>query len=128
MGIKVDLLQLEGRYGIARLPSDAPLPGWMHGAGFTSFSRNDEEVSIVCLQERIPEDAEVDRDWTCFKSLGSVSLEQAGFVLSIIRPLSENGIGIFVISTFRGDHFMIKDFHVRHARSFLQAAGHTCRR
>lgn len=127
MGIKVDLLQLEGGYAIARLPFDAPLPDWMPGAGFTSFSRSDDEVSVVCLQDRIPADVEADRNWTCFRSLDAVSLEQAGFVLSIIRPLSENGIGIFLISTFRGDHFLIKDAHVRQARSFLQAAGHTCR-
>lgn len=120
----VCLKQLPGSYAIARLPQDAALPAWFDGDGFTSFSRSDVEVSIVCRQERIPADVQTDRDWCCFQLLGPFVFDETGIVLSVIRPLSENGLGIFLISTFDGDMLLVKQADLPRARSLLEAAGH----
>jgi hypothetical protein len=43
----------------------------------------------------------------------------------VIRPLSENGIGIFVVSTFDGDHLLVSQADSERAVALLAGAGHT---
>jgi uncharacterized protein len=122
---KVILKKLDGDYAIARLEADAVFPTWADGAGFVSISRTDDELSIVCLQSRIPEAVKQDRDWTCFKLQGPFAFGETGVVLSVIKPLSENRIGVFVVSTFDGDHLLVKAGDEAASVAHLTAAGHT---
>jgi len=46
-------------------------------------------------------------------------------VLSVIEPLSTHGIGIFVVSTFDGDHMLVKSGDLEKARGLLADAGHS---
>lgn len=94
MAPRVKLQALNGAYGVARLRSSDPIPAWADGGGFVSISRTDDELSIVCLQDRIPQDVQVDGGWSCFKFQGPFAFDETGIVLSVIEPLSTNGIGI----------------------------------
>jgi len=120
----VELKELPGAYAVARLPQDAPIPAWADGTGFVSISRTDEELSIVCRQERIPRQVKSDTDWACFKFVGPFAFDETGIVLSVIAPLSTNEIGIFLVSTFDGDHMLVKQGDLASARSLLLNAGH----
>ncbi|MGB3275065.1 MAG: ACT domain-containing protein [Castellaniella sp.] len=120
----VKLRLLSGAYGVARLPSSDPVPAWADGGGFASISRTDDELSIVCLQDRIPQDVQSDGGWSCFKFQGPFAFDETGVVLSVIEPLSTNGIGIFVVSTFDGDHMLVKSSDLKKARGLLENAGH----
>jgi uncharacterized protein len=125
MNRRISLQLLDGRYAISRLAAAAAFPRWAEGAGFVSISRSDEELSIVCREDRVPEEAESDRNWVCLKFLGSFALYETGIVLSVVQPLSEGGIGVFVVSTYNGDHLLIKNDDLLHAQMLLQNAGHT---
>ncbi len=89
-----------------------------------AISRTDDELSIVCLQDRIPQDVQSDGGWSCFKFQGPFAFDETGVVLSVIEPLSTNGIGIFVVSTFDGDHMLVKSSDLEKARGLLENAGH----
>ncbi|HEV7327498.1 MAG TPA: ACT domain-containing protein [Bosea sp. (in: a-proteobacteria)] len=123
--VKITLKALTGGYAIARLQNDAPLPPWADGDGFVSISRTEDELSIVCLSERIPDGIQIDEGWICFKFQGPFALGQTGIVLSVVQPLSTNGMGIFVVSTFDGDHLLVKQADAEKARSTLLRAGHS---
>lgn len=125
MAARIKLKQLNGVYGIARLDAADPIPAWADGNGFVSISRTDDELSIVCLQERIPNGVKQDRDWSCFKFEGPFAFGETGIVQSVIQPLSENDIGVFVVSTFDGDHLLVKAEDMARARELLIDAGHT---
>lgn len=125
MAARVKLKVLDGAYGVARLNASDPLPAWADGRGFVSISRTDDELSVVCLQDRIPLEARADRDWACFKLQGPFAFDETGIVLSVIAPLSSNGIGIFVVSTFDGDHLLVKATDLETARHLLTQAGHS---
>ena len=125
MAPRVKLRLLDGDYGVARLSPSEAVPAWADGPGFVSISRSDDELSVVCLEGRIPGDVRADRGWACLKLLGPFAFDETGIVLSVIAPLSSNGIGIFVVSTFDGDHLMVKATDLGKARSLLAAAGHT---
>jgi hypothetical protein len=124
MAPSIKLRQLTGAYAVSRLNADNPFPDWADGPGFVTLTRTDDELSIVCLQDRVPETVKQDRDWTCFKFIGPFAFGETGIVLSVVRPLSENGIGIFVASTFDGDHLLVKSEDVAAALRLLSAAGH----
>ena len=103
----------------------SPIPAWADGEGFVSISRSDDELSIVCRAERIPSGVKQDTGWTCYKFIGPFAFDETGIVASVIGPLSDAGIGIFVVSTFDGDHMLIKQTDVTPAEAVLDAAGHT---
>lgn len=123
--VRITLKALTGGYAIARLQNDAPLPPWADGDGFVSISRTEDELSIVCLSERIPDGTQIDEGWICFKFQGPFAFGQTGIVLSVVQPLSTNGMGIFVVSTFDGDHLLVKQADAEKARSTLLRAGHS---
>ncbi len=125
MASHVKLQLLNGTYGVTRLHASDPVPAWADGDGFVSISRTDDELSIVCLQDRIPQDVRLDGGWSCFKFHGPFAFDETGIVLSVIAPLSTNGIGIFVVSTFDGDHMLVKSSDLEKARGLLANAGHS---
>ena len=124
MAATIGLKQLSGLYAISRLgPGDA-IPAWAEGPGFVSITRTDDELSVVCPQDRVPGTVRQDRDWIAFKFAGPFAFGETGIVLSVIGPLSENGLGIFVVSTFDGDHLLVKAADQGEARRLLSEAGH----
>lgn len=121
---RIQLQLLEGNYSISRLPGEAPLPAWADGAGFVTISRIDDGLSIVCRSERVPADVRTDPDWVCLKFLGPFAFGETGIVLSVIRSLSEAGLGIFLVSTFDGDCLLLKRGDLAQATEILTAVGH----
>ena len=121
----IRLKQLPGLYAISRLEAGHAVPDWADGTGFVSITRTEDELSITCLQDRVPAIVRQDRDWVAFKFEGPFAFGETGIVLSVIRPLSENGLGIFVVSTFDGDHLLVKAADRAAAARLLGEAGHT---
>jgi hypothetical protein len=56
--------------------------------------------------------------------VGPFAFGETGVVLSVVRPLSEGGLGVFVVSTFDGDHLLLKTADMPHAMALLVQAGH----
>ena len=125
MAPRIRLRILEGIYAVARLLPSDPIPPWADGNGFVSISRNDDELSIVCLRDRIPQGVQVDDGWSSLKFQGPFAFDETGIVLSVIEPLSKNDIGIFVVSTFDGDHLLVKAGDLDRAVDLLVRAGHS---
>jgi uncharacterized protein len=121
---QISLKMLGSRYAIGRLAANEAVPSWADGTGFVSISRTEEELSIVCPEERMPQGVRCDRDWVCFQFLGPFAFDQTGIALSVIRPLSEGDVGIFLISTFDTDYLLIKRPLLERAKRLLQEAGH----
>lgn len=121
---KKTIRQLTQPHAVARLSPESRIPDWADGDGFVSISRSADELSVVCPQERVPDTVRQDRDWTCFQLVGPFAFDETGVVLAVIRPLSEAGLGIFIVSTFDGDHLMVKTKDAGQARALLEAAGY----
>ncbi|ESZ62634.1 ACT domain-containing protein [Mesorhizobium sp. L103C131B0] len=125
MAVRVRLKPLTGRYAVSRLEAKDSIPGWADGPGFVSITRTEDELSVVCLQDRVPAGVKHDRDWVALKLQGPFAFDETGIVLSVIKPLSESELGIFLVSTFDGDHLLVKAKDEAAARGLLVAAGHT---
>lgn len=118
------LRRLAGDYAVCRLDATAAIPPWADGEGFVSISRSDEELSVACLAARVPVAVRQDGPWTAFKLLGPFAFGETGIVLAVVEPLSQAGIGVFLVSTFDGDHLLVKNADAADAVQRLSAAGH----
>jgi hypothetical protein len=124
MSEKLRFSQLPGRYAIVRLPPDSAVPDWAIKGDFTSITRTSDELSIVCPAENLPVDVQSPLRWICLRLEGPFPFSQTGVLLSFIRPLSENEIPIFAISTFDTDYVLIQEEFVEVALQALLGAGH----
>ncbi len=120
----LNLRFVQGRYAVARLSADSPIPDWASGPGFSAIVRADDELTIVCSDDRVPNGIEVERDWACLRTIGPIPFQATGVVRSLIDPLSSNGIGVFVVCTFDGEHLLIAEQDRSRAEDLLAACGH----
>ncbi|HVE71476.1 MAG TPA: ACT domain-containing protein [Thermoanaerobaculia bacterium] len=119
----LSIVVLPSRPAVCRLSPDAPVPSWVRGA-FTSVTRTDDELSIVCDDEAVPEDVQVERDWRLMKVQGPIPFEVTGVAAALVSPLAEAGISVFLLATYDTDYLLVKDEVFAQAVGVLRAAGH----
>ncbi|MET3828372.1 hypothetical protein ABIC16_004127 [Sphingomonas sp. PvP055] len=122
--LSLKLRFVPGQYAVARLAADSTIPDWASGPGFHAIVRADDELTIVCSADVVPDEVEAEREWACLRTVGPFAFQAAGVVLTLIAPLSSNGIGVFVVCTFDGEHLLIKEGDRRKAVELLVANGH----
>jgi hypothetical protein len=121
---KLSLKILPDRLAVCRFEPSAPLPEWIDQPGFYSITRTEEELSVVCSEERVPPGAESEAGWRCFELMGPFNFSEIGVISSLTQPLTASGVSIFVISTFDTDYLMVKEKDFTKAIDTLLAQGH----
>jgi len=120
----VKLRKLDGTFGNAQLPPDAKTPDWAEGPGFSAQIRSDDELTILCRADRIPEDQTSELGWACLRSIGPFAFDEAGLLASLISPISAAGIGVFVVCTFDGEHILVPEPAFDQVADILSKHGH----
>ena len=105
--MKLKLTLLPKTYAVTRLmPSEEMAVG---SNGFFSVTRTADELSIVCEEDQVPDDAEkIESGWRCFKLEGPVPFAATGIVSALTIPLAEAKVGVFVVSTYDTDYILVK--------------------
>ncbi len=125
---KLTLVPIEGTYAVCRLEAEAPIPAWVGGGPFVSITRSADELSIVCRQETVPEGVRCERPWRCLRIAGTLDFALVGVLASLLDPLADAGISVFLVSTFDTDYLLVKEQDLRRAVEVLRRAGHdVCR-
>jgi hypothetical protein len=122
--IALTLVALEGTLAIARLPADAPIPGWARGGPFLSITRTADELSVVCREDQVPPDVKSERGWRCLQVVGPLEFSAVGILAALVDPLAGAGIPVFVVSTFDTDSLLIPGRDFDRAVGVLRDAGH----
>jgi uncharacterized protein len=126
--VAVSFSLLRGAYAVAQLEATAPVPaGLFRDPGFVSVTRTDDELSIVCPQERVPAHARCEAGWRMLELIGPFAFDAVGVLASVAGPLAEAGISIVTVSTFNTDYVLVRAGDVDRAVSVLEGAGHTRR-
>ena len=115
---------LGGRFAVVRLSPDTPVPAWATAGQFFSITRTDDELSIVCEQALAPDDVTRSDDWAALKLVGPFAFDETGVVASVTRTLADAGVGVFVLSTYDGDHVLVPSAGLPAALKALAEAGH----
>ena len=118
------LRTLPDSYAVVRLHPGADLPEWVDKGPFRSVTRTDNEVSVVCRDHDVPEGESVDRGWTVLEAMGPLDFSLSGIIASLIQPLADAELPIFVISTFESDYVLIRSADLARAADALEDAGH----
>jgi hypothetical protein len=121
----VQLYVLDDLYAVVRLEPDAELPAWARGGPFWSITRSEAELSVVCRQDDVPAEASAERGWCAFEVAGPLDFSLTGIVASLVSPLSEAEIPLFVVSTFETDYLLVREQHLHAAVEALAGAGHS---
>lgn len=115
---------LPQRLSVTRFPPDEPIPEWAYGGSFFSVTRTDEELSIFCDSDRIPEDVSAVGGWRAFRVAGQLDLALPGIISQLAMPLAARQISIFSLSTHDTDYMLVSERQLDDAREILLRAGH----
>lgn len=93
---------------------------------FFFIGKTDEELSLVCMTEHAPSDAEErDDGWKAFRIQGILDFSLIGVLAPIAAILADNQIGIFAVSTYNTDYILVKEKNFDKALDVLVRAGYS---
>lgn len=94
-------------------------------AKYCFLGKTDEENSLVCLTEDVPDNVtECDDGWKAFRVQGVLDFSLIGILSEIATLLAENQIGIFAVSTYNTDYILAKRGNYDKALRVLADAGY----
>jgi hypothetical protein len=110
-------------YAVCSLPpGSVPPPPILDG--FYSVSYTPDEVSVFCLEEAAPAEAEIEPGWRGLRIVGKLPFLQVGVVAEISATLAAAKVPIMTISTFDTDYFFVQEAQYGPALDALDRAGH----
>lgn len=118
--LKINLIVLQQKLAVCRLEKNSELPYWVFNNVFFSVTKTDDELSIVCSEDIVPENIKAEKNWRAIKVNGPLDFSLTGVLSSIINPLADAGIGIFAISTYDTDYILIKEEYFEKALNILE--------
>jgi SAM-dependent methyltransferase len=121
---KLTLLLLPEPFAVCRLEPVAPLPPWAPAGAFLSVTRTADELSLVTLDDSVPNGVRCERGWRCLRVEGTLDIGQIGVLASLLVPLVAAGVSVFVVSTFDTDYLFVREGDLARASGALAAAGH----
>lgn len=106
---------LKEKYGVCRLGKTQLIPEWAQNSDFFSITRTSDELSIVCIEESIPNNVKCEKDWRILKIEGPLDFSLIGILASVSKILAQKGISIFAISTYDTDYILVKNKDIDNA-------------
>lgn len=92
---------------------------------FCFIGKTDEELSLVCITEKVPDNTiEREDGWRGFRIQGVLDFSLIGILSKISGILAENKIGIFAVSTYNTDYMLMKEENFDKAMKVLADAGY----
>jgi uncharacterized protein len=92
---------------------------------FYFLSKTDEEISLVCTTEDIPDPViQKDEGWRAFRIRGILDFSLTGILAAISKLLADHRISIFAVSTYNTDYILTKVENFAKALWILAAAGY----
>lgn len=110
---------LSEKFGVCRLDKNTLIPDWAKNSDFFSITKTSDELSIVCIQDNIPDNIKCEKDWRILKVEGPLDFALIGILSKLSTVLAQKGISIFAISTYDTDYILVKDADIANAVTAL---------
>lgn len=107
---------------VLQLSPSAPIPQWIFKDNpFFTISKTNDELSIVTPSSKIQNQQQfkIESGWACLKVVGVLDFSLTGILSSIAKPLADNQVSLFAISTYDTDYILIKEDRLEEATATL---------
>ncbi|KAI9021533.1 ACT domain-containing protein [Phycomyces nitens] len=86
-----------------------------------TLSKTSSELSLIlpAASKLVDEPHKTETDWRCFQVDAQMDFGLVGILATIVDPLRDNKIPVFVVSTYDTDYVLVKDDKVDKAASLL---------
>lgn len=121
MNSKLTLKLLKDKYSVCRLNKNEEIPIWLFDEEFFSITKTEDELSIVCIQDKISKDKVCENGWKVLKIEGPLDFSLVGILAKISTLMADNKISIFAISTYDTDYILIKEESLDKAIKVLES-------
>lgn len=120
----ITLIELTDEFTIIQIDSDQPIPTSVFDCSFFSVTKTTDEISIIVNQQIDIPSARISDGWRGFKVEGTLDFSLVGIIYNIIAPLKENGISVFVTSTYNTDYLLVKESSFDKSVEILENTGY----
>ncbi len=118
----MELKKLEYDFSVCKV---VDLSGVDMGQDFCFIGKTDEELSLVCITENVPDNTiECEDGWKGFRIQGILDFSLIGILSKISGILADNKIGIFAVSTYNTDYVLMKAENFERAMDLLAQEGY----
>jgi uncharacterized protein len=117
---KLPLSILPNSLAVCRFDKDTEIPSWVFKSSFYTISKTTDELSVICDQSLVPAEVKKQDNWRAFKVEGPLDFVQIGIISSLARPLAENKIPIFAVSTYDTDYLLVENKYFEQAKLVLK--------
>ncbi len=94
---------------------------------FVSLTISGGEVSLVCEEEKSPENCTAETGWRALKIKGPLDFSLVGILAEIAAVLAQAGVSLFAVSTYETDYILVKQHSLQRAIDALTEKGHAVR-
>ncbi|WP_183094419.1 ACT domain-containing protein [Nocardioides stalactiti] len=116
---------------VVRLAPGAEIPEWAESSSIFSITATATETSLVCAARSVPAKARQQKPYTAFAVVpaeGSTDFDLAsgavGVLVGLLTPLAEDGVPVFVLSTFDTDWVLVHKNDAEKAEQAWRRSGH----
>jgi hypothetical protein len=121
---RLKMTVLPDLFAVCRLEGGSTIPEWATAGSFFSVTGSPEELSILCPEDRVPQDCKAERGWRGLRVEGPLDFSLIGVLASLTAPLAARGISIFAVSTYDTDYLLVRSGQLEAAREVLREVGH----
>jgi hypothetical protein len=119
------LNQFPEKLAVVGLPAGAEIPRWAESSSLFSVTATATETSIVCATRSVPTKVVCQKPFTAFAVQGPLEFAMTGVLSTLLQPLAEAEISVFVISTFDTDWILVPLQDADKAAEEWRRRGHT---
>jgi uncharacterized protein len=124
--MKPSLSLLKGLYGIYKIGPDAEIEAHSARDGFFSLSKDNDEVTVVCIQTDAVQSGVIQSElnWKILKIEGPLDFDLTGIISGITTVLAEKKIPVFTLSTYSTDYILVREANLEKAVTALIKKGY----
>jgi len=111
----INLIPLGDTYSIYQIADKQEIPNEIISSGFYSVTKTKDETSIVTNCTTEFDFLKSSKNWKGFMVEGVLDFSLTGVINDITKPLKDNGIIVFIISTFNTDYIFTKEEYYKRA-------------
>lgn len=109
---------------VVRLAAGAEIPDWAESSSIFSITATATETSLVCAGRSVPKKAVHQKPWTAFSVAGTLDLAATGILATLLAPLADAEVSVFVLSTYDTDWILVPTADADRAEEAWRRSGH----